>query len=723
MSRLLRICLVLCALVLCACGSPWNNPYPASRGGENVLYTSFSERPKHLDPVQSYVENEYALIANIYTPPLQYHYLKRPYEPIPLAAVEVPRPAYFDALGQPLPEDAAGEQVAYSVYEVRIRPGLRYQPHPAFARDGAGALRYTNLSEADLEGIRSPADFPHSGTREVEAADFVYQIKRLAHPRLHSPIAGLMNEYIAGLAEYGKQIADMARTVPPERWLDLNRHEISGVQVVDRHTYRIRIRGKYPQFVYWLAMPFFSPVPVEVDRFYAQPGMAARNLTLDWFPVGSGPYMLTVNNPNRQMVLARNPNWPGEPYPDAGEPQDAAAGLLRDAGKPMPFVDRVVFSLEKEQIPYWNKFLQGYYDASGISSDNFDQVIQVSGTGDAQLSEAMREQGISLQTSVAVSTMYIGFNMLGPVVGGDSERARKLRRAISIAVDQEDFISIFMNGRGIAMQGPIPPGIFGNREGEAGINTHVYDWVDGAPRRRSIEEAKRLLAEAGYAGGIDRETGKPLIIYFDSTLTGVGAKARADWLVKQFQRIDLQLVMRTSDFNRFQEKLRKGAAQLFYLGWNADYPDPENFFFLLYGPQGKARFNGENAANYASAEYDSLFERMREMDNGPERQAVIDRMLEILHRDAPWAGGFHPKDFALAHQWVSNRKPNKLANNTLKYQRVDPALRERLRREWNQPVLWPLGLGLLVLAAAIAPAVRTWRRRERAAAVASVEGR
>jgi len=719
MSGLLRICAVPCALLLGACGSPWNNPYPASEGGANVLYTSFSERPKHLDPVQSYAENEYAFIANIYTPPLQYHYLKRPYELIPLAAREVPRPAYFDAHDRPLPEDAPGAQVAYSVYEVRIRPDLRYEPHPAFASDEKGALRYLGLGPADLEGIDAPSDFPQRATREVVASDFVYQIKRLMHPRLHSPIAGLMSERIVGLAEYGGQVAEMARTAPPDAWLDLDRHPISGVQVVDRHTYRIRIRGKYPQFAYWLAMPFFAPVPPEVDRFYAQPGMAARNLTLDWFPVGSGPYRLTVNDPNRQMVLERNPGWPGETYPDAGEAQDATAGLLRDAGRRIPFVERVVFSLEKEQIPYWNKFLQGYYDASGISSDNFDQVIQVSGTGDAQLSAAMRAQGISLQTSVAVSTMYIGFNMLDPVVGGDSERSRKLRRAISIAIDQEDFVSIFLNGRGIPMQGPVPPGIFGTRDDAAGVNPFVYEWVDGAPRRKPIEEARRLLAEAGYAGGIDRETGKPLIVYFDSTLTGIGAKARADWLVKQFQRIDLQLVMRTSDFNRFQEKLRKGAAQMFYLGWNADYPDPENFFFLLHGPQGKARFNGENAANYANAEYDQLFERMREMDNGAERQAVIDRMLAILHHDAPWAGGFHPKDFALAHQWVSNRKPNKLANNTLKYQRVDAALRERLRREWNRPVLLPLGLGALALAALLAPAVRTWRRRERAAAVAA----
>ncbi len=708
--------LVALALLAGGCGHPWNNPYPAAERGANILYTSFIERPKHLDPVQSYSENEYALIANIYMPPLQYHYFKRPYELIPLAAEAIPGPRYYDSAGRALPDTAAAGQIAYSVYEIRIRPGFEYQPHPAFALDQSGRPLYRDLSPEFVRGIHELRDFAHTGTRELIAEDYVYQLKRLAHPHLHSPILGLMSEYIVGLKEYAAKLK--ARSTPAGQWIDLRAFDIDGVSVVDRYTYRIEIKGKYPQFVYWLAMPFFAPIPVEADRFYAQPGLAERNINFDWYPVGTGPYMLAVNNPNRQMVLERNPNFPGELYPGEGEPQDAALGLLADAGKPMPLVDRVVFSLEKEPIPYWNKFLQGYYDASGITSDNFDQVIQVSGTGDAQLTPKMQRQGIKLDTSVATSIMYIGFNMLDPVVGGQSERARKLRQAISIALDQEDFISIFLNGRGIAAQGPIPPGIFGYRDGEAGINRYAYDWVNGEPRRKSVEHAKRLLAEAGYPDGIDRDTGKPLTIYFDSTLTGVGAKARSDWLIKQLQRIDLQLVVRTTDYNRFQEKMRKGTAQLYYWGWNADYPDPENFLFLFHGPQGKARFSGENASNFASTEFDLLFERMRAMDNGPERQALVDRLVEILWREAPWAGGFFPKDYALGHQWVYNRKANKMANNGLKYQRLDPALRERMRQQWNRPLLWPIGLGTIVLVAGLLPAVSAYRRRERAAAVA-----
>ena len=86
-------------------------------------------------------------------------------------------------------------------------------------------------------------------------------------------------------------------------------------QVIDRYHYQIKIHGFYPQFKYWLAMPFFAPIPWEAIHFYSQQGMAEHNITLDWYPVGTGPYLLTENNPNRQMVLTRNPNFHGELYP------------------------------------------------------------------------------------------------------------------------------------------------------------------------------------------------------------------------------------------------------------------------------------------------------------------------------------------------------------------------------------------------------------------------
>ena len=527
-----------------------------------------------------------------------------------------------------------------------------------------------------------------------------------------------MQEHIVGLADLRKRIgAAVEASQEPSGYVDLRQFEFAGVQVLDRYRFRIRLEGIYPQFIYWLAMPFFAPMPWEAERFYSQPGMAARNLTLHWYPIGTGAFMLTENNPNLRMVLVRNPNYHGERYPTSGDASDDGNGLLHDAGRELPFIDKTVYSLEKETIPYWNKFLQGYYDASSISSESFDQAIRFSAEGEALLTDEIRVRGIQLSTAVQTSIYYMGFNMLDPLVGGSSERARRLRQAISIAVDFEEFISIFLNGRGVAAQGPVPPGIFGHREGREGVNSVVYDWVRNRPTRKPLSEARALLAEAGYAEGVDQETGKPLVINFDTTATGPDDKARLDWVRKQFRKLNIDLVIRATDYNRFQDKMLKGVAQVYMWGWNADYPDPENFLFLLYGPNAKVGASGENASNYHNPEFDRLFDRMKDMPNGPQRQKTIDRMVALVRHDAPWIWGFHAKAFSLHHAWLHNVKPNLMANNTLKYWRIDPGSRTQARDAWNEPVIWPMGLLAALLIVSIVPAWNIYRRRERSTAL------
>ncbi len=105
------------------------------------------------------------------------------------------------------------------------------------------------------------------------------------------------------------------------------------------------------------------------------------------------------------------------------------------------------------------------------------------------------------------------------------------------------------------------------------------------------------------------------------------------------------------------------------------------------------------------------------MDNTPERLGIVRQMNRILQHDAPWVFGLHPKSYTLSHRWLKNRKPNDVGNNTLKYQRIDPAERAAARKAWNSPVLWPLGVALLVLSLAIVPAWVGYRRRERRAAL------
>ncbi|MCG8324400.1 MAG: ABC transporter substrate-binding protein [Thiotrichales bacterium] len=710
MNSLSPVYLLFTVSILTGCDIPWNNPYRDSESDRNIYYDSFEERPKHLDPVTSYSANEYIFLGQIYEPPLQYHFLKRPYELIPLTASRVPEPEYFNADGVPLSKDAPADQVSLVRYTINIKENIRFQPHPAFAMGNDGEYLYHALTQEQITELHSLADFAHTGTRELLAGDYVYQIKRMVHPQVHSPIAGLMSKYIAGLGELSAQLRE-ARKNNPDQFLDLRDYNFKGARVVDPHTFEIVLKEKYPQFIYWLSMYFFSPMPWEADRFYSQAGMSDQNITLDWYPVGTGPFMLTENNPNRRMVLVRNPNFRGEPYPAQGDEQDRTAGLLQDAGRPMPFIDKAVYSLEREAIPTWNKFLQGYYDTSGIGSDSFDQAVQIGASGEASLTEEMQARDIHLLTAVTTSTFYMGFNMRDDVLGGDSERARLLRRAISIAVDYEEFISIFANGRGLSAQGPLPPGIFGHRAGKAGINPYVYEWKSGRAVRRPITQALALLEQAGYRDGRDTATGEPLVLYLDSPSAGPGSKATFDWLRKQFRKLNINLVIRATDYNRFQEKMLKGTAQIYMWGWNADYPDPENFMFLLYGPNAKVGKNGENASNYENAEFDRLFNIMKSMPNGAERQEILDQMIDVARRDAPWLWGFHPVAYSLHHSWYQNSKPNLMANNTLKYKRIDPQLRTQLRGDWNQPVWQPVLILCVVLLISLIPAIISYKRK------------
>ena len=155
MKRFISL-LLLFSLAACD-GGMWNDPYPADEAGKSILYAAFTARPKHLDPVQAYSENEYEFLAQIYQPPLQYHYLKRPYMLVPQAAATLPQVRYYDKSNKPLPQDAPASKIAFSVYEIHLRPGLMYQPHPALAKDASGQPRYMALTKrTGAASARSP---------------------------------------------------------------------------------------------------------------------------------------------------------------------------------------------------------------------------------------------------------------------------------------------------------------------------------------------------------------------------------------------------------------------------------------------------------------------------------------------------------------------------------------------------------------------------------------
>jgi len=702
--------------LLAGCGEPpWNNPHPPAPEGLLTYQSVMTPAPpKHLDPAISYASDESLFIMQIYEPPMGYHFLKRPYELLPLALQSFPQITFLDDEGREVGE--GDDTLAFTRYTLRLRDDLRYQPHPAFARDPQGGPLYLFDNAAAGARYRQIPDFPQSGDRAVRANDYAYAIKRLADPLNGSPMLGFMSQYIVGMKAFSEQLAE----VPRDGWVNLDDYPLAGLEVHDESSLSITIMGRYPQFVYWLAMPFFSPIAPEVDRFYHNPGFAERNLTLDWWPVGSGAFMMVKNDPNSEIVLHRNPNYRDDFFPGEGAPGDREAGLLADAGKRVPFVDRAVFRLEKEVLPLWTKFLQGYYDRSGEVHGNtngvFDQAFVVGPDG-LEISRDLMDHNITMSPDVKPGVYYYGFNMRDPVVGGYSEDKRKLRQALQIAFNTEEYLNIFYKGNGIAAHNLIPPGIPGHLEGEAGMNPYVYDWVDGEPRRKPIEYARELLVEAGYPGGRDARTGEPLKIFIDVQSQAIG-NTSMNWIDRIFSEVGVQVEFRSADWGRTREKLLTGNTQIFSHGWLADYPDPENFLFLLYGPESPlvCECDGSNNTNYANEEYDELFRKVRVLPRGPQRDELVARMVELYRRDAVWLYAFYPKDIYLNNSWVYNTKRHGISKATLKYIRVDDQQREKMRVKWNQPVIWPLLASAVLLVGLVLPGVTAYRRRQNATA-------
>ena len=727
-----RVAAVMVTMLLFACT---NNPYRPDETSEHTYFGSFGTPPTKLDPTSAYYVHEGLLIDQIYEPPFTYHYLKRPYQLIPLTAEKVPAPVYYNKTGRHLKDaDPLPDKVARVEYTIHIKPGILYQNHPCFAKDESRQPLYRNLTLTDIRKYDYPSDFEHQGTRELKARDYALQIRRLADPQLASPIFSTMERYILGMDTLHKAYQSMLEEERRRRkaiaganynqekdekenpiLLDYFQPDFPGVQVLDDHTYKVVLKLKYPQILYWMCMHFFGPMPQEAIEFYAQPAMAEKQFSVNRCPVGTGPYYLKKFKTNEVIILEQNPNYHEDFYSTEGTPEDRVAGLLIDAGKRIPFIQRQVLRLEKESIPAWNKFLQGYYDASGIASEVFDQAIQLRTGEDPALSHMMKEKNIQLVTDVDTMFWYTEFNMLDDVVGGYAPERQKLRQAISIALDYNEYLDIFANGRGILAQGPIPPGIFGYRYGEEGTNPYVDAWDPIRKRhiRKSIKYAQKLMEEAGYPGGIGRD-GAPLTLHYDHSAQGESFfRSYFEWVNRRLSLIGIRLKDRGTELSRYRQKMKEGNWQIASGGWLADYPDAENFLFLFYGPNGKVEAGGANATNYKNPEYDELFKKMESMLNSPERQEIIDKMMRILQRDTPAVWQYHPVSYGLQHEWYHNFKPHQMSYNTMKYKRIDPELRVQRQRQWNRPVYWPIVLLAVVLVVSAIPAAIAVYRSER----------
>lgn len=667
-SLLHKIWILFCVcLFLIECS---NAPYSKKEISENTYFTSFSEEPKFFDPARAYSSNEYDFMHLIYEPLLQYHYVRRPYVLEPLTATNLPIPI----------KNTAG----YVEYTIEIKKGIFYTPHPAFAKN-ENSLNLWHLSDKEnFPDVDSPIEMFPQSTKELTVDDYIYQIKRLANPLLECPIFPILSRYIHGFSDLRHQIQQaldkhVGKKNPYYHYVDLRKFSFKGIKKIDRYRFKLILKKPYPQISYWLALPFFSPIPWEVDRFYRQPAAQKLNFSLNRFPIGTGPFFLSKNDPQYRIELKKNIDYDTMYFSPEKGLSDSDLSSIKNSNNRLPFLDKIVFSFEKEYTPRWLKFLQGYYDSSGISSEVFDSALEFK-NGSFVLGQDLTKKGIHFSSITKQLLYYYAFNMLDPIVGGYSEEQQKLRRAISIVISSEEYIQLFLNGRGEPAMSPLPLDIFGYDTKD--YNKYVYTKDASVIRRRSLKEAQDLLKEAGYLNGKNKD-GKPLVLSIDGVSQGPQTKSIYDFLIRQLKQLSIEVHLRMTDYRQFQEKIHNANFQFVHLGWGADYPDPENFLGLLYGPNGTLRFQGVNSSNYQNEQFDRLFKKMQNLENTPERLQYIKQMIEIVRRDTPWVFHFIPINYRLSHSWLQNVRSMTIGNNALKYYQMDSKKRYSKQLKWN----------------------------------------
>jgi ABC-type transport system substrate-binding protein len=563
--------------------------------GEQVLYGQ-TPRIKGFDPALSGDVASSAVIGRIYEGLLEYAYLDRPYRVQPMLAASMPE----------VSEDGL-------TYTFRIRQGIYFQDDPCF---------------------------PGGQGRELTAEDFIYSIKRIADLKNASSGYWAFNGRVTGLDEFR---AVSAGSVPTDYDAP-----VEGLRAPDRYTLQIRLKEPYPQLLWVLAMHYAFAVPREAVEFY---GSNFVN-----HPVGTGPYILEKWKSNYRIEFVRNPKWTEtgriETYPSTGTDEARAAGLLDDAGKQVPFIDRIVQYVVDDPATQWMMFLTGQFSFSGISRDNWDAVI----TPGSDLVNELKEQNIELLSSPTLTLSYIGFNMDDPVVG----RNKKLRQALSCAVDPELLVQYY-NGRVTPVYGPLPDPLAGFKP-----EPTAYSHNPG--------KARQLLAEAGYPGGIDPSTGRRLEVTLELGGATPDVRQVVDLMAGMFDKAGIVLKAEYNNGPAFFEKLDRRQAQMFQLGWVADYPDAENFLQLFCSANASP---GPNHANYANPEFDKLYERMRTLLPGPEKDRLCEQMADLVIEDCPWIFMYQPMDFAVVHNWLKNYSLHDFPYTMVKYRRVDNAV-------WNE---------------------------------------
>jgi len=586
---------VLMTLVGCGDGASDSSGEAAqgSRSQEVVYRSALGAKLRGLDPMDIGAVNDSGVASNFYETLYQYHYLKRPYEIVPQLAAEMPQ----------ISDDGL-------TVTIKLRDDVFFHDDESFP-DGKG--------------------------RKMVASDVVYSWMRLADLKNISKNWDLLNGRIVGLDAF----REYTKTVATKREVDYDL-PIEGLVALDDVTLQIKLTKPWPTMLLNLAYLPLAVVPREAVEHYGDEFIN--------HPVGTGPYTLGAWRRGSRIELVRNPNFREELYPSEGEPGDAEAGLLKDAGKPMPFIDRAVLEIIEEDQPRWLKFMAGELDAAGIPKDSFDQAINPQ----RELTQEMIDKGIELTKSTNPGTFWLAINMQDPVLGNNLP----LRQALNAGFNREEYLVKFINGRGEPARGVLPP-MYAEYNSELNSPYTAYD----------PEKAKALVQEAIKVHGGPLPT-----ITFSMGGTDTVQRQMGQFVQREYKAIGLDVDPEYMDWPQLQDGIKSASLQLWQIGWFGDFPDAENFLKLYYGPN---KAPGVNGTNFDNEQFNTLFEQLKVEPLGPKRVELARQLEQIVVDELPQVYTIHTIGYLLKYEWVRNRKTHHFGYGLMRYWNIDTALRDQ----------------------------------------------
>ena len=397
------------------------------------------------------------------------------------------------------------------------------------------------------------------------------------------------------------------KVVSPNGWI---MKDVDTVKALDAKTVEIRLKRKCHFFPWLMALSACGVVGPNGE--------------------GSGPYVLSHWRKNHEMVFSRR-----LPINRTIEQSEQSNNF-----------DTVRYLVVDDASTQWLMFLKGELDfLESISRDNFDSIVNADGSIDPALEKA----GVTLHSIPTMEVLHLGINMKDPVLGPN----RKLRQALNAAFDYPAWEK-FYNGRIIPCPTPVPPGVDGRLERPF---PYAFD----------LEKAKRLLAEAGYPGGIDPKTGRRLVLTLSIGRASQESREAGELTAAFYERIGVKLEQSFMTWDAFLKAVNEGRVQMFRMGWVGDYPDAQNFLQLFHS---KNVSPGPNHAFYANPEFDREYDAALDAKTAEERNRHWARCQEIVQEDCPWVFTHVNKSYSLVRPTVRNYRPTDFPYGVEKHYRA-----------------------------------------------------